>query len=337
MTAPLNNLILAFLGYSVQRDLSPEYLCRLSGIDFDGLSKNQSVDLSDKQLNDLWLNAADLSGDEYIGLHFGESLQLAALGIVGQIIQVSTSVGEALTQAASMIGLITDLFSMEVVFEKKDKIEVKFLPVIVKADQYPDAFRHLMDMSMVFVLHELDGLLLKKMRPDAVKMPFKKIVRFEEYYRLLRIGYIGNSKEYRLSFPGEYRDLPLITSNYELQRILLDKLSLTSGSTAKGLGQKIENYIRANAYLGIPSLEAIAANFNTSPRSLQRKLREEGLNYQQLAATCRKQLALYYLKSGSHQIKEISYILGFNELSSFSRAFKQWTGKAPADYQKNNE
>jgi len=43
-------------------------------------------------------------------------------------------------------------------------------------------------------------------------------------------------------------------------------------------------------------------------------------------------LAIHYMKAGSYQLKEISYLLGYNELSAFSRAFKRWTGKAPLQY-----
>jgi AraC-like DNA-binding protein len=61
-------------------------------------------------------------------------------------------------------------------------------------------------------------------------------------------------------------------------------------------------------------------------------LQEESVTFQQLADSVRKSLALSYLESGKYQIKEVSYMLGYNELSAFSRAFKRWTGKAPFEY-----
>ncbi|MGV3557324.1 helix-turn-helix domain-containing protein [Larkinella arboricola] len=98
--------------------------------------------------------------------------------------------------------------------------------------------------------------------------------------------------------------------------------------------ERIRSYLLTNAYLGVPTLEQMAANFNTSPRSLQRKLQDEGVTYQQVADSIRKSLALNYLSSGTYPVKEISYILGYNELSAFSRAFKRWTGTTPGHYQK---
>ena len=91
-----------------------------------------------------------------------------------------------------------------------------------------------------------------------------------------------------------------------------------------------------NSYLGLLSLEDIASNFNISARTLQRKLKEEGFSFQQLADEARKSLAINYLKAGSYPVKEVSYMLGYNELSAFTRSFKRWTGITPALYQKNH-
>ena len=130
---------------------------------------------------------------------------------------------------------------------------------------------------------------------------------------------------------------PILTANYELQQILLQKAAsmVNTFGTGQLLNERILNFFIANAYLGIPTLEEIAANFNTSSRSLQRKLQDEGVTYQQLADSIRKSLALNYLESGKYPIKEISYLLGYNELSAFSRAFKRWTGTTPVTYQKS--
>ena len=90
----------------------------------------------------------------------------------------------------------------------------------------------------------------------------------------------------------------------------------------------------ANAYLGIATLEEIASNFNVSPRTLQRKLREEGTSFKELSDSVRKSIALNYVKTGDHPVREISCMLGYNELSAFTRAFRRWTGITPVDYRK---
>ncbi|WP_259068594.1 helix-turn-helix transcriptional regulator [Mucilaginibacter sp. X4EP1] len=100
----------------------------------------------------------------------------------------------------------------------------------------------------------------------------------------------------------------------------------------EGFANKINRHLIANAYLGILSLEEIAANFNISPRTLQRRLKDEEVSFQQLTDNARQYLAVQALKQGGHAIKEIAWMLGYNELSAFSRAFKRWTGISPDAY-----
>jgi len=73
----------------------------------------------------------------------------------------------------------------------------------------------------------------------------------------------------------------------------------------------------------------IARALNLSLRSLQRKLEERGVTFRKLLDDTRQQLAEQYLKDSTLSVSEIAYLLGFAEVSSFSRAFKRWTGHAP--------
>ncbi len=324
-------VVRALLAYLAERDISPGYLCRLVGIKQAEL--DQEVFMPAIQVNQLWANAIALSGDEHLGLHFGEYMQLAALGIIGQVLQSSRTVGEALRHAAERVGTLIDFFTMEVEVGSRNKIKLCFYPNTSLQQSCPIAFSQVIDLCMVFTLHEMDGLVWKKIQPDLVRMPFKKVVHVEEYYRLFRTEHIVHGTEYCIVLDGGYKDLPLISANFELQKLLLEKLQ-QEGPKPQTFSQKIEYHLMRNAYLGIPSLEDMAANLHTSARSLQRKLQQEGGSYQQLALNCKKQLAQHFLSAGTYPVKEVSYLLGFEEFSSFSRAFKQWTGKSPVDYQR---
>jgi len=33
-----------------------------------------------------------------------------------------------------------------------------------------------------------------------------------------------------------------------------------------------------------------------------------------------------------HTVSEVAFLLGFSEISSFSRAFRSWTGESPSHY-----
>jgi len=325
--------ILAFMGYAVQRDLPLEKLCRLSGIDLEVLTSAEDFDISPKQFNDLWLNACHLSNDPLFGLHLGESLQLAALGIVGEIIKSSTTVGQGVEHAVALTPLITDLFGMTVERDEHT-FTLRLHPDDQRRAASPFAFGQMASFFLVFAVHELDGLILARIRPERVAMPLGD--NAVELARVLRCMPMHSAEDYAITFDQKYWDMPILTANYTLQESLLQKVNATAPGNARGDSwqDKVQQLLLKNAYLGIVSLEEIAANFNVSPRSLQRKLKDEQVTYQELADDVRKSLALHYLETGGYYVKEISYMLGYNELSAFSRAFKRWTGVTPAGYQR---
>ena len=328
---------LNLLAYAAQRRLSVHQLCQLSGVNLENLTQPIADQLTTKQTDDLWRNAAHLSHDPLFGLHLGESLQLAALGVVGGLVHSSRTIGEALTQASAFVPLLTDLLTM-VVSHADQAFTIQFVPNPHRQQQTPDVCRQQVDFFMAFLLHEVDGLVLRRMEPRVVVYP-ALADQTVELMRVLRGPITIQGNAYQLVFDDTVWNEPILTGNYALQELLLKQARSTDASLAPlhSWQEQVGQFLLTNAYLGIPSLEAIAANFNTSPRSMQRKLQEEGVTYQEVADSVRKMLALRYLEMGSHPVKEISYLLGYNELSAFSRAFKRWTGVAPVYYQKQTQ
>ncbi len=80
---------------------------------------------------------------------------------------------------------------------------------------------------------------------------------------------------------------------------------------------------------GETALEQTAHRLGVSPRTLQRRLNEEGTTFRQLVKTTRQRLAQHYLTNTSLPYQEIAFLLGFDEPSSFFRAFHDWFGKTP--------
>ena len=68
-----------------------------------------------------------------------------------------------------------------------------------------------------------------------------------------------------------------------------------------------------------------------SPRTLQRRLADEGARFHDLVDELRRELALEYVRDRRRPLGEIAYLLGYAELSPFLRAFKRWTGKTPSE------
>jgi AraC-like DNA-binding protein len=332
MEDQIKNFISKLIGYAVQRDISAEKLLRASNITIDELTALKNP-LTAKQIDDVWFNAVSMTRDNLFGLHFGESLQLQALGIVGEIIKTSRTVGEAVTNAAPLAHIISASVELRI-FRDDNHFSITFVPANRDWNQDTTEIQTV-DLLMVLVIHELDGLLFKKLYPNSVSFA-RSLDNLEEYERVLRCRPEINTKTTQISFDIAYWDERIIRSKHEHQQVLLLEEGLWQNTHAsdRELKKRIYNYIRSNSYLKMVTLEDIACNFNLSPRTLQRKLKSEEINFQQLADEARKNLALMYLKDDSLQIKEISTMLGYNEVSAFIRAFKRWTGTAPTDYQK---
>jgi AraC-like DNA-binding protein len=324
MTPQQHQFILALFAYAVQRDIEVSSLSKPSGIDPQRLLKDNNYQMDEEQFNNLWLVASELCNDELFGLHFGESLQLAALGLVGEIIKTSETVGQAISISASLTPLVTNAITMDVHYDGK-AIKITFVNT---GKVSTAATKQIADFLLVFTIQELDGFLFQKVKPKRVTLPIADVT--DEYARVLRcIPQTGST--YEIELDASYWNEPIITANYELQKHLLSKVSAEK-SPSDSFQVNVMEYLTRNAYLGILSLEDVAANFNITPRSLQRRLQQESTTFQQIADAVRKSIALHYLASGKYQMKEISSILGYNEVSAFSRAFKRWTGQAPIEY-----
>jgi AraC-like DNA-binding protein len=76
----------------------------------------------------------------------------------------------------------------------------------------------------------------------------------------------------------------------------------------------------------------IARSLHMSRRTLQRKLAEADLTYQQLVDDTRRDLALRYIEDPKKSLTEITFLLGFSGQSAFTRAFRRWTDSTPTDY-----
>lgn len=87
---------------------------------------------------------------------------------------------------------------------------------------------------------------------------------------------------------------------------------------------------------GEPKLTDIAAHINLTPRTLQRRLEEEGHTFNALLDRERKNIAHDLLAHSEHSITEISFLLGFSDPSNFSRASKRWFSCAPIQHRQRS-
>lgn len=140
----------------------------------------------------------------------------------------------------------------------------------------------------------------------------------------------------RLVIAPEYLALPLRKSDPALLA-LLDEQAEALLARVAALPAAVEHWRRALVPLireGQGSLAALAASRHMSARSLQRRLSEQGMSFQQLLDQTRQHLAEGHLRERALDLAEIALLLGYSEQSAFTRAFKGWTGETPAQWRK---
>lgn len=94
----------------------------------------------------------------------------------------------------------------------------------------------------------------------------------------------------------------------------------------------IKRFISRNLANQDCSVESCAKNLNMSGRTLQRHLSKHNLTFSILIDSIRQKRSVELVKDPSTDLTYIAHILGFSEQSSFSRAFKRWTGLTPSDF-----
>ena len=106
--------------------------------------------------------------------------------------------------------------------------------------------------------------------------------------------------------------------------------SLERSKTTRG---RVENLLVPVLHTGEATVEMIASKLGLSRQTLFRKLKAEGVTFEQVLDELRHQMALYYLNGKKASVNQTAYLLGFSEPAAFSRAFKRWTGSSPRTMQ----
>lgn len=135
------------------------------------------------------------------------------------------------------------------------------------------------------------------------------------------------------------RDLDLNFISYNEAMWDYFKPELTKRLSEIDNDESISGRVRSALTEILPSgeftIDDVAQKLGYSKRTLQRKLSSENTTFQKQLNSVREVLAKNYLRSTDMTASDIAYLLGYQELNSFLRAFSSWTGKSISEYKKN--
>lgn len=124
---------------------------------------------------------------------------------------------------------------------------------------------------------------------------------------------------------------PFLTENHKMWLFFEPSLRqrLADLDRSAAIVDRVRSILIEALPAGDVSMQSISRKLAVSTRTLQRKLQDEGTSFQQTLDSLRNSLAHHYLRNTEMSSPEISFLLGFEDANSFTRAFQGWTGKTP--------
>ena len=218
--------------------------------------------------------------------------------------------------------------------ELDNEWELSVSPNLLWLEQSPISVRHTIDGNLVFCIREFHTLTSQKYNPIRINFAYPRPKNIVEYERIFNCPIRFDQPLTAIYLDKKQVEEKVVTSDYRLLQLLIqyaqEKLAAMEGQLGfvTIVKQSIINLVKPQ----FPTIEQVAANLNLSVRTLQRRLKEEGLTYKMVLDELKRQFAIDYLKNKELSVKEVAYLLDYAEPSSFTRSFKRWTGHSPKKY-----
>jgi AraC-like DNA-binding protein len=281
--------------------------------------------LSTKELFALWRAVAEVSGDPAIGLLLGTENRTERF----HPISLAALASENFAAAVDQMARYKQLTCPEEITQKKDGDQWSIQFRWLLADEVEPAV--LVECCFAWVLsiarHGI-GSRLSPMRVEFVE-PRAHSKTIERH---LGCPVVSGASRNAIVFRRADAQRPFVTRNAELLAMLAPQFEqeLKQENKEENFLERVRTAIQQKLTGRRPSIEDIADGLHVSPRTLQRRLQDEGSSFQRLLDEARHQLARRYLNNSVLELNEAAYLLGYEDGNSFVRAFRTWEGIPPA-------
>lgn len=302
------------------------------------LERHQAGDVLSYQLWCEYLaELSTLASRPELGIELGELAEAEHGGILAYLVSSCDTLGDALIHFTRYQSL---LYGSEAKVESTaENIIIRWQPD-VKSSLGTQISDEVLIVGLVSFIKRLVGPLNEQFNG----LPEVGFIHHEPSYSEAYKACLGerlsfSGQELTVAFPVYYLGLaihnpePVLKDILEQQaEILLQKNTDPSSDFQQKVKVELMHCIEESSM----TLESLSLKMHMSSRTLHRRLQEQGHNFNQLLKDQRLEMALIFLDERKLSLTDISDSLGYTEQSAFSRAFKQWTGKTPKQYQSNS-
>ncbi|SFC12275.1 AraC family transcriptional regulator [Massilia yuzhufengensis] len=268
---------------------------------------------------------ARLTGDLHFGLHVGERVRPATFSVYGLVLMACRDFGQALEQTQRYEQLAHDLGRSHLTLEGADAL-------YGWTSHYPAASRHLVESVFAGIRVFGSWLAGQPLGSRQIALCHHSDAPADEYVRVLgmlpRFGASANVARFDaalLAAPVPNADPSLYPVLRQHAERLLGERGAEGGSILVQVRAAVVRQL-ARCQARLPS---VAQELGMSARTLQRKLADAGASFQQVLDGVRYELARDYLRQRDLGLVDIAFLLGYQEQSAFTHAFREWSGVNP--------
>jgi AraC-like DNA-binding protein len=272
--------------------------------------------------------AADTLNDDFLGLNLAEEFDCRDLGLLYYVMASSDTLGDALKRASRYSRITNEAVVLDYREAREPTLRLTYSGIPRHADRQQIEF---CIVAMVRISSVMSG---RQLFPKHVSMIHLRSKGSWKFVRSLgkEIEFGSNADEIR--FPAGSAEWTLVNADPRLNKILLKTCeeSLNARNSNRGSFRvTVENTIAPLLPHGQAHADVVAKKLGMSNRTLARRLAEENWSFIEVLQQLKESLAIRYLEDGGMPISRIAWLLGFEEVSSFSHACRRWTGKSPRE------
>ncbi|MBS0323057.1 MAG: AraC family transcriptional regulator [Proteobacteria bacterium] len=317
----------------------------LSGFDRTGSSTDgvlREVEIAKSQLHNpeahialpryaaLYRRVSEALADEGFAL-FSRPLKPGSFEFLCRAVLSAPTLGEALERTARGLGLLLDDLAVQV---EADEDSARLVIAQVRSLPVNEAGRVFAFEWLLRLIHGLAAwLVARPLALDSVIFPYPRPTHAADYARIFSPHCDFGGTQLEARFARHLLDLPLRRDEAALQAYLQEApasiTTLYQGDRALAL--HVRDALKA-ALPEIRPLPDLARALFMSPRTLHRRLEEEGSSYRAIRDGLRRDLAVEWLTKSERPLQQIAAELGFADAAAFYRAFSAWTGVGPRAY-----
>jgi AraC-like DNA-binding protein len=277
---------------------------------------------------------ANALGDEFLGFQLAQSLDLRELGLLFYVAASSETLGDALQRMARYGSIANEGLSVKCLRDGDIRMLFKYVGVARHSDRHQIEF---FMTALIRICRQLTGLPLT---PSRTRITHRRTNQggweLTAYFgRNITFG----ARADELTFLESINDMRITSADPFLNELLVANCeqALSRRRIKRGsFRTAVENAIVPLLPHGKVRASQIAATLGLSQRTSARRLASEGLTFSEVLESLRGDLARQYLSDPELSISRIAWLLGYQEVSAFTHAFKRWSGKTPREARSTN-